>query len=419
MRALRTLARRPGALLGLGAALTAAVPACACGLGFALVPLIGAALLRTALDAATPPDAPTLASPRAPLRVGPVALFFALPALASATAIGLCAALEAHAGVPPEVLAGSPLPLVAGLAAIAVTGLCAGPLALAACAAQVGPRTPGAARARGDAALARRVAPACAAIPTLLAAPLATLATGGLGPSRVGATLAVAALAAVGVPLAFCELAASFEHARLAGARDADAPRPDLVDAPEPAARALDAATALLVVVAGALTLAALLSPSHLTLRAHDATTLPGPLLALDAHPTVRGTTVRLTPAAEGVVVSVADGGGAGWIAGLAAPRAYRTAPRPALCPTCFELELHGPAGSARTLLDAAGVRHDDGPAARLARNPGPWGAAALGLAIGGTLLGARRAPRRRATQRASAAAWLVAALTLARGLID
>ena len=418
MRTLQTFARRPFALLALGTALVASVPACACGFGFVLVPFVGAELLRIALDAAQSRRDPV--SPAAPpaSRSGAVGLWLALPLLAAMGAGGLCAALEATVGRSLVARAASPFPALVALTALVVTAALASPIALAACAAATGARDALSAieivHARRGLRFSRRVVASCAALPPLLTAPWSAVFAGG----SWTLTAVLASLAALAAPLAFCAVASAWTVA------DAPAePAPTTPDAlPSPSTSRFDRvaliALGVLVLAASAGGLAASLTPARLTQVPRDEAPLDGPLRTFETTFTLPGTTVRIAREGDAVGVSVADGGGAGQLPGLDRARSYRVAPRPELCPNCVELELRGERVTTRTLLDAAGVRHDDGTAARLASAGGLTGNLALVFAVVGTLALAQRARRPRAASLAVLAGWCAAALAFAHGVL-
>ncbi len=418
MRALQTFARRPLSLLGLGAALVASVPACACGVGLVLVPVVGGALLRVALDAAGEPHAPTSAETPATSRAGMVGLWLALPLLAAIAAGGLGAALETALGSSLVARAVSPFPAVAAVTALVVAAVLSGPFALSACASTSGARDAlsalHAVHARRGLPLSRGVVVSCAALPLLITAPWAALFDGG----SWALTAILAALSAMGAPLAVCALASAWTSAHASteptgtSADELPSSLPSRLD------RGRVVALAVLVAAGCALVLAAFLTPARLTRVTRNDAPLGGPPRSFDTQFTVPGTTVRIARDGDGFGVSVADGGGAGRLPGVERARGFRVATRPELCRNCVELELQSEHGTTRTLLDAAGVRHDDGPAARLASAGGVIGNLALGLAVLGTLALAHGARRPRAVALAVVAAWCAAALAFAHGVL-
>jgi len=411
VRTLRTFTRRPAALLALGAALVASVAACGCGIGFALVPLVGGALLRTALDAARDAHAPLHPAPDAQSRTLAVARWFALPTLAAAGACGLVAALSEALGASLVARVTSPAPTLAALVALVVAASLSTPLADLACDAST--RDSAAPPARDRKRLGAHAALTCAILALLLTAPAAAFFSAGF--LRLEAIVGIALVAACGVALAFCDLATAWTiHAPSATfevppADDADTAR-------DTRPRAFASYT--LVAAGCAVVIAALFTPARLTHASDGDAPLAGPLRTFVARTTIPGTTVRLGVDGEALHVSVADGGGAGRIGGVDAARGYRFSPRPSVCPTCVELEVLGAGRAARTILDAAGVRHDDDDAARLASAGGLPGNLALLLAVAASLALAHTASRRRGRHLAVMTLWLAALVAFAHGLL-
>ncbi len=418
MRALQTFRRRPGSLLALGAALVASVPACACGFGLVFVPFVGDALLRVALEAAQEPHDAAPDRSRPASRSGAVGLWLALPVLAATASAGLCAALETALGRSLVTRAMSPLPAVAAVAALVVTAALSGPIALAACASAMRARAAISAldgvHARHGLRFSPGVTGACAALPLLLMAPWVALLDGG----SWTITALLAALATFGAPFTVCALASIWTEAERATA-PAHTPT-DAGPAPSPSRpdRILVITLGVVVAAACALVLAASLTPARILRVNPGEASLDGPLRSFDDAFTLPGTTVRVSREDGAFGVSVADGGGAGSLPGAERARGFRIAPRPELCRSCVELELSGEHVTTRTLLDAAGVRHDDGPAARLASAGGLVGSLALLLAVLGTLTLAHRARRPAAASVAVAAAWGTAVLAFAQGVL-
>ncbi len=396
----------------------ASVPACGCGFGLVFVPFVGGALLRVALDAAADAHPSPSAGAPATSRPGMVGLWLALPVLAATAGGGLCVALETALGRSLVARAISPFPAVATVTALVVAAALSGPFALAACASATGASDALSAlddvHARRGLPFSRSVMASCAALPLLLTAPWTFFFDGG----SWTLTALLAALAAVGTPFAFCALATAWTAAVPAGEPDPAPTAPRSFPAPSRLDRVLPAALGALVAAMSALVLAASLTPARVERVTPDDAPLGGPLRTFDGAFTVPGTTVRVGREGDVFGVSVADGGGAGRLPGLDRARGFRVAARPELCRTCVELELQGERVTTRTLLDAAGVRHDDGPAARVASAGGLVGTLALLVAVMGTLAGAHRPRRSRTTSLAILAAWGAAALAFAHGVL-
>jgi len=416
VRALAVFKSRPGALLGLGLAVTLFVPSCACGVGALILPPLLLALVRLTLVEA--------------LRLGPARPPAPLVANDSKTtllSIVVVLGVLALAGVSASGAVGAALGDVGYEAAMssALLGACAAgalltPLVFVPYASVERGRGPGdafahAARITGTLPWGR-VALVSATLP-LLAAPFALSE---LLPFDSPMTIFVAlGVSTPLVPLVFCGLGATYAEASERLALQAI---PN--DGSAPVTPSASVALAL-AGLAGGLLVAVALRPCELEPRdlATWSTTAAAGATSGDLTPsaTVRGTSVHLTATAGGVRVFVDDGGGAGLIAGVRQPTRYRTTPRRDVCRSCFTLDVSNGAQAGRTVLDAGGVRHDDDPALRLARAVGRLGWIALASAF---LFAAIGALRTRAQRSATAplllvsVALLIAVLDLARALL-
>ncbi len=417
MRALAVFQNRIGALLGLGAAITLFAPSCACGVGALILPPLLLALVRLTLVEA--------------LRLGPgrpPAPLVADDSKTTLLSIVVVLGVLTLAGISASGALGAALGDVGFEAAMssALLGACAAgalltPLVFVPYASVERGRGPGdafahAARITGTLPWGR-VALVSATLP-LLAAPFALSE---LLPFDSPMTIFIAlGVSTPLVPLVFCGLGATYAQAseRLAlqpitGDGSASTVTPSA-----------SIALALAGLVGGLLVVVAL-RPSQLephNLAAWSTSAATGASSGeLTPSATVRGTSVRLTATATGVRVFVDDGGGAGLIAGVPQPSRYRATPRPEVCRSCFTLDVSNGAQAGSTVLDAGGVRHDDGPVVRLARGVSLFGWIALACAFLSAALGALRT---RAERSATAplllvsVALLIAVLDLARALL-
>jgi hypothetical protein len=252
------------------------------------------------------------------------------------------------------------------------------------------------------AALDRRIGPAeglargaslAAAVPMGRAA--RTTALVAMGPALVMATvwslqtldpalLIAGALAAttVAFALAAAALGALYVEAEAALARRPRVSAPTLPRV----ARVFFAGAAGLVVVDAVLVGLLALSPAPMRtvvnrrgLKAPDGWTT----LDLRSNAVLPGTEVRVAAVEDGIVLSVPDGGGAGRVRGVAWPTAVRA--RPVRCgdDACFELVVEGSNRTARTVVDADGVRRDDSLFERVTRRVSPLSPCAALVALG------------------------------------
>ena len=393
MRALQIYARRPLALLGLGAALTLLAPSCACGIGFVALPLLWQELVRLTLVEAlrlgpTSPAQPLIGRRTATTWLSVVLTLGVLTIGAISGSGAISKALSAllrypeHGGAlaaPSFVTAASISGALLGTAAVSVL---LGPLMFLAYASIERERRPGDAFLRAaeitGALPWSRVALISAAVP-LMIAPFALLGFVPGGTSY-GSIIAAAATTSSLVPLVFCAIAAAYaEAAERLAARDPGTPA---AEAETRSVAPVVSVACALAALLGVLLVVVIARPSTLELAPSGVLRERGQPLELATHRTVSGTSVHLAAAATGVVVSVDDGGGAGLIEGVPQPTHYRTEPRPRACRTCFALGVHNGSDSGSTVLDAGGVRHDDGPEERLARGVGVWCWLAIGAAL-------------------------------------
>ena len=421
MRVLAVFESRPGALLGLGAAVTLIAPSCACGVGALILPPLLLALVRLTLVEAlrlnpTRPAAPLVANDSKTTLLSIVVMLgvLALAGISASGALGAALGEVGHEAATSTALLGA-----------CAAGALLTPLVFVPYASVERGRGPGdafghAARITGTLPWAR-VALVSSTVP-LLAAPFALSAILPLeSPMAICIALATSWLL---VPLVFCGLGATYAEAseRLALQSSANG------GAEAPSASFTPSASVALALagLVGALLVAIALRPSQLEprdLATWSASTAAAGATSGDLLPsaTVRGTSVRLAATARGVRVSVDDGGGAGLIEGVPQPTRYRTTPRRDVCRSCFALEVSNEAQAGRTVLDAGGVRHDDGPTLRLSRAAGLLGWIAIASAF---VFAAICALRTRAQSSASAplllviVALLTAVLDLSRAVL-
>lgn len=413
VRALRVFARRPGTLLALGAAITLLAPSCACGIGALLLPPLLQELVRITLLEA--------------LRLGPDAPPLPLIAKRSLTTLASHVVVLGVLGVAGVAGSGASVWLFGGsvgyetamwgalVGAGAAGGLLA-PLVFLPYAAVERGRTPGDGFAHATKLTGAlpwgRVALVSAAVPLLLAAPFVVLAA---LPEvlSIPALLTAAATSALLVPLVFCGLAAIYAEA----SERAALLTPPIGSVARRAPSIVPGVSVSLALVGllGGLLSVVLFRPSTLEPLTREAGTPDSSLIALDPFGTVAGTQVRLTAAETGVRISVDDGGGAGLVEGVPHPTAYRIEPRRDVCQSCFTLMVTNDSVRGSTVLDASGVRHDDGAAARLARGVGPlaW------LAIGAALLLAGLATALARSRRTATAPLLLLVVVLLVAVID
>lgn len=417
MRALAVFQNRIGALLGLGAAVTLFAPSCACGVGAVVLPPLLLALVRLTLVEALrlgpgEPPAPLVANDSKTTLLSIVVVLGVL-ALAGISASGALGAALGDVGYEAA--------MSSALVGACAAGALLTPLVFVPYASVERGRGPGdafahAARITGTLPWGR-VALVSATLP-LLAAPFALSE---LLPFETPKTIFIAlGVSTLLVPLVFCGLGATYAEAseRLALQPSADDGGASTVTPSASIALALAG-------LVGGLLVAVALRPSQLEprgLASWSTRTATGATSGdLTSSATVRGTSVRVTATATGVRVSVDDGGGAGLIAGVPQPTRYRTTPRRDVCRSCFTLDVSNDAQAGRTVLDAGGVRHDDGPVLRLARAVGLLGWIALASAF---LFAALSALRTRAERSATAplllvsVALLIAVLDLSRALL-
>lgn len=418
MRALGVFARRPGALLALGAAITLLAPSCACGIGALLLPPLLQELVRITLVEALrlgpgEPPLPLIAK-RSLTTLMSIVVVLGVLALAGVSGSGASVWLFGGS-------VGYETALWGALVGAGAAGGLLAPLVFLPYAAVERERRPGDAFAHATVLTGAlpwgRVALISSAVPLLLAAPFVIIAALPDALS-IPPILAAAATSTALVPLVFCALAAAYAEA---SERRAIIAPPTGMEPARAASIVPGVSVALaLVGLLGGLLVVMLFRPSPLEPVARDAGEPHGPLVEFDPFGTVTGTPVHLAAAETGVRVSVDDGGGAGLVEGVPHPIAYRTEPRPEVCSTCFTLVVTNGSVRGAAVLDASGVRHDDGPSARLARRVGALGWLAIGSALvfAGLATGLARA-RRSATAPLLllVVALLVAVLDVARAL--
>lgn len=381
-------------MVALGAGITLASVSCLCGLGFVAVPVLIQELVRVTLFEALragpeQPPQPLLAKRSWTTFFG-VVVFLGALTLGGIAGSGVLQTTLSHALRADASLLGPFL-------GVSAAGLLLAPLVLVPYASVERARGPGEAFLHAAAITGAlpwgSVALISAAVPLLVMTPFAWLTLLPAAPPLLS-TLAAAATSTLLTPLIFCGIASSYARCseRLAlspSSAHEGGSAPSLVPS---VSIALSLAGLL-----GVLLIALMLRPSALDGIDDGAPSPRGLGVHIDGTSTIDGTQLHIAAADTGVRIFIDDGGGAGLIEGVPHPTRYRTTPRRDVCRTCFTLEVTNEIDTGRTVLDGAGVRHDDDPTARLARGVGwlAWFALCCAFLSAGIAVGLTRLSRR------------------------